>query len=527
MSFDYDYVIIGSGFGGAASALRLAEKGWRVAVVEQGRRIKSEDIRAGKRSVFRLMWMPNLYMRGYFSQQVFRHLMVVSGVGVGGGSLVWAAVMLEPKPDFYNDPNLQALGVDWEAELAPHFTTARRMLGVTVNPRQTRQDDILKETAERLGVGDTYGPVPNAVFFGEPGTSFKDPYFGGDGPDRQACNFCGGCLTGCEFGSKNSLDLNYLHLAEKKGVKILAEHKADRIESLTGGGYCLTLVCPRSGRTLQSLNTRNLVLSCGVLGTLDLLYKNRDSYGSLPGLSPTLGQVVRTNSEAITAVLHPHGEDMTDGTAISSDFHPDRNTHMTQNRFDRGYRFMRYLMGPMVDGSRPVRRAFMTLFKILFSPVLMLRNLFIREWEKHITVFTVMQDLDNHMRFQYRRKWLGLLPRGLVTEASPGHEPPSYLAVANRATREFADACGGTPMNTLTESMLGKSTTAHILSGCPMGTSTTDSVIDVRHEVHGYPGLFVVDGASIPGNIGVNPSLTITAMAERFAALQPSNPPAV
>ncbi len=524
MSFDYDYLIVGSGFGGAASALRLAEKGWRVAVVEQGRRIESEDIRAGKRSVFRLMWMPGLWMRGYFSQQVFRHLMVVGGVGVGGGSLVWGAVMLEPKPDFYNDHKLQSLGVDWEVELAPHFAAARHMLGVTVNPRQTKQDELLKATAGRLGVEDSYGPVPSAVFFGEPGISSKDPYFGGDGPDRQACKFCGGCLTGCEYGSKNSLDLNYLHLARKNGVKILAGRKADRIEPLDGGGYRLTLVDPRSGRTLQSLKTRKLVLSSGVLGTLDLLYKNRDSYGNLPGISPTLGQVVRTNSEAITAVLHPPGEDMTDGTAISSDFHPDENTHMTQNRFDRGYRFMRYIFGPMVDDNKPVRRSFKTLFKTLFSPMLMLRNLFIRDWEKRITVFTVMQDLDNHMQFQYRRRWWGLLPRGLVTKASPGNEPPSYLAVANRATREYAAVCGGEPMNTLTESMLGKSTTAHILSGCPMGASSADSVIDVRHEVHGYPGLFVVDGASIPGNIGVNPSLTITAMAERFAALQPSRP---
>jgi cholesterol oxidase len=523
VNYDYDYIIIGSGFGGAASALRLAEKGWSVAVVEQGRRIASEDIRAGKNSVFRLMWMPRLGLRGYFAQQAFRHLSVVSGVGVGGGSLVWGAVMLEPKPEFYLDSKLSALGVDWKLELAPHFATAKRMLGVTVNPRQTKQDEILAQTASRLGVADTHGPVPNAVFFGEPGAAAKDPYFGGDGPVRQPCRYCGGCLTGCEYGSKNSLDYNYLYFAEKKGVTILAERKADRITPLEGGGYRLSLVSPRSGRSLESLTARNVVLSSGVLGTLELLYKNRERYGELPRVSASLGQVVRTNSEAITAVLHPPGADMTDGTAISSDFHPDQNTHMTQNRFDRGYRFMRYLMGPMVDDSQPVRRAFKTLVKIVFSPVLMLRNLFMRDWEKRISVFTVMQDLDNHLRFAYRRGWWTLFTQGLVTEPNPGHEPPSYLAVANRATREFADACDGTPMNTITESLAGMSTTAHILSGCPMGTSPTDSVIDVRHQVHGYPGLFVVDASTIPANIGVNPSLTITAMAERFADLQPYN----
>lgn len=522
MTFDYDYLIVGSGFGGSVSALRLAEKGWRVGVVEQGRRIGKEDISAAKKSLRRLMWLPELGMRGYFTQRVFRHLMVVGGVGVGGGSLVWGTVMLEPKQDFYRDSKLTALGVDWEQELAPHFATARRMLGVTVNPRQTRQDEILRATADRLGVEDTFAPVPNAVYFGAPGESPRDPYFGGEGPARQACSFCGGCLTGCEFGAKNSLDFNYLCLAEKRGVDVLPERKADRIDPLDGEGYRVTLVSPRSGRVVQTLTAHNLVLSSGVLGTLELLYKNRDRYHCLPNISLTLGQVVRTNSEAITAVLHPAGEDMTDGTAISSDFHPDKNTHITQNRFDRGYRFLRYLMGPMVDDPQPFRRAFKTLVKILSSPLMMVRNLFIRDWEKRITVFTVMQDHDNHVRIQYRRRWWRMFSRGLVSESSPGHELPSYMAIANRATREYAEICGGTPMSALSESLAGMSTTAHILSGCPMGGSSADSVIDIRHEVHGHPGLFVVNGASIPANIGVNPSLTITAMAERFAALQPA-----
>ena len=291
MSFDYDYVIIGSGFGGSVSALRIAEKGWKVAVVEQGCRIGQEEIRAGKKNLHRLMWVPGLGMRGYFTQRVFRHLMVVGGVGVGGGSLVWGAVMLEPKPDFYRDSKLRALGLDWKAELAPHFATARHMLGVTPNPRQTRQDDLLRITAERLGVADTFGPVPNAVFFDETGEYPEDPYFGGDGPVRQACNYCGGCLTGCEYGAKNSLNFNYLHFAEKEGVEILPERRADRLQPLPGGeGYRVTLVSPQTGRVVQTLTARNLVLSSGVLGTLELLYKNRDRYHCLPNVAPALAR---------------------------------------------------------------------------------------------------------------------------------------------------------------------------------------------------------------------------------------------
>jgi cholesterol oxidase len=520
--FEHDYLIIGSGFGGSVSALRLAEKGWRVAVVEQGRRIGRAEIEAGKRSLRKLMWLPKLGLRGYFVQHLFRHVAIVGGVGVGGGSIVWAAVMLEPKESFYQDARLKALNLDLKSELAPHLQTAKRMLGVTLNPRQTEQDDFLRQTAERMGVAETFAAVPNAVFFGQPGITVTDPFFDGEGPAREGCTFCGGCLTGCPTGSKNSLYWNYLYLAEKRGVKILAESKAERIEPLPGGGYRVTLVDAVSGRELRTLTTRNLILSAGVVGTLELLYKNREKYATLPDVSDTLGQLVRTNSEAVTAVLHPPGSDMTRGTAISTDFHPDQHTHATQNRFDRGYRFMRSYMGPLVDDPLPWRRALKALGTILTSPRLLLGNLFAKDWEKRITAFTVMQDLDNHIGLHYRRPWYWPFSKRLVSAANPGHAAPSYLPVANRLTREYANVSGGTPMNVTLESIGGLSTTAHILSGCPMGQSSVDGVIDTKHQVHGYPGLFVVDGSSIPANIGVNPSLTITAMAERFAALQPS-----
>jgi cholesterol oxidase len=501
-------------------ALRLAEKGWRVALVEQGRHIDSDAIVQAKKHVTKLLWMPEIGLRGYLSQQLFQHVAVLGGVGVGGGSLVWGAVMLEPKEKFYAAPALTSLGIDWRAELRPHFATAKRMLGVTNNPYRSEQDRLLEQTAASLGVSGTFGSVPNAICFET--SAGADPYFHGSGPARNACIQCGGCLTGCEYNAKNSLDKNYLYLAQKLGVEILTGRKADRIDPLADGGYRLSLHAADKRQQEAALTCTRLILSAGVLGTLELLAKNRADHRTLPHVSDSLGMVVRTNSEAITGVLHPPGIDLTEGTAISTDFYPDPHTHITQNRFDHGYRFIRYLYAPMTDGGQPLLRAVKTLWAIVSSPGLMLKNWFCRDWEKRITFFTVMQDLDNSLRFAWRRDWRKGWRRALVTVRDPLHAPPTYLAIANDVTRLYARLANGQPLSSITESIGNSSTTAHILSGCPMGSGSHDSVIDTNHQVHGYPGLFVVDGSSIPANIGVNPSLTITAMAERFCAQQAS-----
>ena len=336
---EYDFAIIGSGFGGSVSALRLSEKGYKVVVLEQGNQVTPEDMEEGDTDVRRLNWLPSLGMSGYFSQDFFRHVTLVRGIGVGGGSHVYAAVLLKPKDEFYNDPAWSNLGIDWKKDLAPHYSTASAMLGVTDNPASDIQDEYLKKTAEKMGAGETFGPTPNGIYFGTPEVMKPDPYFNGNGPHRTGCHLCGRCLTGCPHGSKNTLDKNYLYLAQRLGVSILPFRKVTGILPRENGGYLLHLKHPiKKFRKYPPLKVKNVVVAAGVVGTLELLFHCRDVAKTLPAISPQLGKIVRTNSEAIVGVLSPNEDlDLTHGTAISSHFYPDAHTHITQNRFPNGY----------------------------------------------------------------------------------------------------------------------------------------------------------------------------------------------
>ncbi|MEW5870273.1 MAG: GMC family oxidoreductase [Chloroflexota bacterium] len=514
---DYDVLIIGSGFGGSVSALRLAEKGYKVAVLEQGRRVAPEDLERARQSALHLFWMPALGLKGIFTQTFLRHVNIVGGVGVGGGSLVYAAVLLEPGTAFFGDPVWNGLGVDWESELKPHYATAARMLGRTTNPQFSEQDEYLRKTAQALGAGDTFGPAQLGIYFGEEGVTIPDPFFEGRGPDRTGCKLCGACLGGCPYGSKNSLDQNYLHLAEGLGAHILPERKVTLIRPLESGGYEVEMVNPlHRNRKYTPLRAPRVILAAGVLGTLALLFHCRDVAGSLPQVSPALGQVVRTNSEAILGILSERKDiDLRRGPAISSHFYPNDYTHITQNRLPHSYSFMKFYSGPLVDGDPPGRRARQVLLEFLRHPWHNSASMRAAHWYKRITLLSVMQQLDNQISLRFGRSLFTLFRQGLQSSLAPGKQVPAYLPVGNQAARAFVQHNGGVAHNSLLESVFNMSVTAHILGGAQIAASPSSGVIDANHQVFGYPGLYVVDGSAIPANVGVNPSLTITALAER------------
>lgn len=520
---NWDVVVIGSGFGGAVSALRMAEKGYRVLVVEQGREVSTDHLAAAGQDAKHLLYQPALGLRkGFFAQEFYRHVSLVRGIGVGGGSLVWAAVMLEPPQAFFDDKAWMRLQQrDWQAELKPHFDTARRMLGVTPNPRHTVQDQWLQKTAAALGVTDTFSTVPQAIYFGDTKGPVEDPFFGGAGPQRQACQFCAQCATGCPHGAKNSLDKNYLHLARNRGAKVLSERRVRSIHPLAGGAYALELQHPWDGRVPTTrLTASKVIVSAGVVGTLELLLACRDRWLTLPALSPVLGQHVRTNSESIVPIVSRDPKaDVRDGATISSHFYWGR-THVTQNRCSPSHRVLALQTGPLASDANPLKRALKTVWQLLRHPwdaLLPLRTG--PGFAKRTTLLTVMQAVDNEIAFALAPRWLGgglrsLVPRGQV-------RAPAFIPEANAIAETFARVSGGLAGNSVLETLGNVSMTAHILGGCVMGGDVQTGVIDERHEVFGYPGLYVIDASAIPANVGVNPSLTITAMAERAMALMP------
>jgi cholesterol oxidase len=521
----FDAIVIGSGFGGSVAALRLSEKGYRVVVLEQGRHISRDDMLRAQHNLRDLLWAPALGARGFFSQRILKHVGIVGGVGVGGGSLVYAAVLLEPTAAFYEDPALKQLAIDFRSELAPPSETAARMLGRTPNPDRGPMDEWLSECARVLGAAASFEAVSQGIYFGERGQSSDDPFFAGLGPARRGCTRCGQCLTGCPEGAKNSLDLNYLHLARHYGAQIVAQQRAVSI-SPRENGYELRAEDPLDpGAPLRTYQASRVFVAAGVLGSVELLLRCRDALHTLPALSPRLGHDVRTNGEAIVAVLASDAPpNLSEGTTISSHFHYGPHTHITQNRFPRGYELMRFYMGPVVDGRNRLSRALRTVIAILRAPRLALASWRVKDWHRQVSVLTVMQSLESKLSLSLGRSLLSAFRSKLVSRLPKG-EPraPAYLPEANQAVRAFAQVSGGIPHNVLPESLFGMSVTAHVLGGCVMGRDATLGVIDHRHEVFGYPGLYVVDGSAVPANIGVNPSLTITALAERAMTYIPAH----
>jgi cholesterol oxidase len=521
---EYDYLVVGSGFGGSVSALRLAEKGYRVGVLEAGKRYGAADFAKTSWNVRRYLWMPRVFCHGIMRLTLLRDLLVASGCGVGGGSLVYANTLPVPKPEVFRRSEWPA-GQDWEQSLRPHYATAKRMLGATTNPRLSRADQVMRECAEEMGRGDTFKPTEVAVFFGEPGKTVADPYFQGAGPERAGCVSCGGCMVGCRHNAKNTLDKNYLYFAEKLGVEVHPETQVDRIE-VSGDGYELgtfrSTSLFRGGR--RRWRAKHVVLSAGVLGTVDLLLRARER-GWLPNLSPAIGRRVRSNSEAIVgATSRRRDADFTDGIAITSGINADDVTHIQPVRYPRGSDLIGLLSKPLTDGGPGLPRPLRFLVNCAARPGDLLRSLVPFGWAQTTILLLVMQTTENELRLIHKRRWYWpFAPKLTTATAAPG-EPrnPSYIPIANEMARRVASKIDGWPSSSINEVLFDIPSTAHILGGALIGTDPATAVCDDRNQVFGHPGLYVIDGSVVPVNLGVNPALTITALAEHAMNQIPS-----
>lgn len=518
--YDFDFIVVGSGFGGSVSAMRLSEKGYKVCVLERGKRYRAEDYPKSNWSLRRYLWMPIIKCFGIQNLSLFKNVLILSGSGVGGGSLVYANTLLQPSDAFYKASAWRDLA-DWKKELEPHYATARKMLGVTRNPITTEIDTKLKEIAHDMGRGHTFTSVDVGIYFGEPGKQGQmvpDPFFGGAGPERAGCNMCGGCMVGCRHGAKNTLDKNYLYFAEKNGAEVRPESSVYDIRPLEGGGY--EVFVERSTAWLfkerYSLRARSVVLSAGVLGTVNLLLKCKLVTRSLPNISDRLGHDVRTNSEALVGVTTRDPKlDFSQGIAITSSFFPDEHTHIEPVRYPKGSSFMKLLAAPMADEGTRVTRPLKLVLASILNPIDTLRLIFNRRWAENTIILLVMQTLDNKMRFKLGRNLFTFFRKKMTTHVDAEQKIPSYIAVGHVVARALASKVNGIPQSAVNEVMLQIPTTAHILGGCGIAADRDHGVIDVNHEVFGYKGLYVCDGSVIPANLGVNPSLTITAMTER------------
>ncbi|HHP7236736.1 MAG TPA: GMC oxidoreductase [Desulfobacterales bacterium] len=513
----FDFVVIGSGFGGSVSALRLAEKGYSVAVLEAGRRYRDEDFPRTNWNLPRSLWLPLLRCYGMLRIRLLSDVLILHYSGVGGGSLGYAGTLLEPPDAFYRSGSWAKMQ-DWKSALSPHFRTARRMLGVDRVPEASAADEILLRVAAELDCRQSFRLQDVGVFFGEPEKTVADPYFEGRGPARSGCRFCGGCMVGCRYNAKNTLVKNYLYLAEQLGVQIFAETRASLIRMGPAGGYDVettrSTAWLSTGRQ-RTFHARRLVLAAGVLGTLTLLMRCREK-GTLPNLSPQLGCRVRTNSESLTgATAKNHRVDYSRGVAITSSIFVDAVTHIEPVRFPAGSDLLGLLATRLTDPGPVMIRSLKWAAGLLRHPVQSLRLMWPFGWARRTIILLVMQTLDNSLRVRRRRRWFWPFKPLLVSETEPGREKvPVCIPQAQDATRILADKIDGFPRNTLNEVLLNMGTTAHILGGCAIGPDPEQGVIDLRNEAYGHRGLYIVDGSAIPANPGVNPSLTITALAE-------------
>ncbi|HVX39143.1 MAG TPA: GMC family oxidoreductase [Gemmatimonadaceae bacterium] len=519
----YDFVIIGSGFGGSITAMRLAERGHRVLVLERGKRFEDADFAPSTWHLRRYLWSPVLRCFGILQVSPFRDVWVLHGSGVGGGSLGYANVLMEPSDTLFAAPAWRELA-DWKTILAPHFATAKRMLGVTPNPRLWPADELLHQIAREIGTAESFTPATVGTFFGErEGDEYPDPYFGGEGPARNACRHCGGCMVGCRHNAKNTLRKNYLFFAERRGVEVRAECEVRDIREVSDGSAARYEVAYRRSTALlrrgeRTVRAKNVIVAAGTLGTMRLLFRCRDVTRSLARISPRLGDSVRTNSEAILgSVSRAADVDYSRGIAITSVMYADSVTSIEPVRYPAGSSAMRFLGGPIVHARTTLGRIGASAAHLVRHPRDFLRTHVMPGWAERSTILLVMQTVDNRIRMRLGRSLLTGFKRGLVSQADETSEVRGSSDIGERVTRAFAERTNGIATGSINEGLFGTPLTAHILGGCPMGRDAASGVVDLDCQVHGYPGLFVVDGSIVPANPGINPSLTIAALAEYAA----------
>ena len=520
-TFDFDWLVIGSGFGGSVSALRLAEKGYRVGVLECGRRYRDEDFAQTTWQLGRFLWAPLLGLKGILRLSPFRDIFAASGAGVGGGSIVYANTLYRAKPEFFANSQWSDLG-QWDSALRPHYETAERMLGVKTVPFDSANQQLIREMARHFGTEESFTRTPNGIFFGEAGKSVSDPYFGGEGPERTGCTRCGACMVGCRVGAKNTLLKNYLWFAEKRGAKILPEHQVVDVVPLgaTDGsdGYRVTTERPGAwfARDRKSFTARGVVFGAGSLGTNQLLADCKHS-GSLPHISDRLGELVRTNSESILTVRLPQDRKTWNDVAISCSIHIDHDTHIEFVNYGRNADFMALLYTILVGKGSRVTRPLRWLGSIARHPLQWLKTLWPAGWSRRMVMLLVMQSLDNAIALRARKKWFG---KGVTLHTAQNREKPNptFIAGGNAAAQWLAGHTGGIAQSNVLEALGNIPTTAHLLGGAVIGADASRGVIDQNLRVFGYRNLLVCDGAAMPANPGVNPSLTITALAEHAMA---------
>jgi len=525
-----DFVVIGSGFGGSVSAMRLAEKGYDVLLLEKGKRFQDNDFASSNWKFWKYLWLPALRCFGILEMNLFKDVLVLHGSGVGGGSLGYANVLMKPDESLFENPAWKELA-DWKKVLEPYYEIARQMLGIEPNPRLWRADEILQSIAREMGREMTFRACEVGVLFGEsrqmqPGTPLADPYFGGAGPVRNTCNHCGGCMVGCRYNAKNTLVKNYLWFAEKMGVQIAAESEVVDIRPVNDRSAARYQLIVRSTtqiwRKKRAVLTRNVIVSAGTLGTLKLLLRCRNNPESLPNISPHLGENVRTNSESLLGVMSRDRQiDYSKGIAITSIFQADDETAVEPVRYPAGSSLMRFLSAPLVASSDPlILRLLKSVYLLLRHPIDFLRVYVLPGWAQRTTILLVMQTRDSRLRIKLGRHLLTLFRFGLVTD-SRGESVVGISMTGEQVTQRFAEKIGGMPAGAINESILNTPLTAHLLGGVPFGRNSDEGVIGLDCQVHNYPGLYIVDGSIVPANPGVNPSLTITALAEYALAQIP------